>query len=211
MRCRCSVSATSAWKGAHRCVRACREDLAAAIPAFGGYKKVATQLNWKRKIKRRRKPGFWENTDNLRYELDKLAEEEGFPPRTIPAKATLASLGRYDLTKAIERRGGFIAVRLASCPATHVVPIAYANSSLECGLNSAVARCAAHMCRLCRSWASLGTRCKPCGERASAASSLLAASRHHRHNRSLPERGHALCWQAPSPAAQLSCLQRPTC
>lgn len=96
-----------------------RRDLAEAIPQFGGYVKVAERLAWKHTPKVRRKPGFWADMNNVKAELDNLADEEGMPRGVIPTKARLQQLGRYDLTKAIERKGGFAFVRSLPLPSRH--------------------------------------------------------------------------------------------
>lgn len=88
----------------------CRLDLADAVPAFGGYNAVAERMQWGMPVKRRRKRGYWARYESIQAELDVLAEEQGSEKGVIPSKSSLRALGRYDIAKAIEKKGGFTAV-----------------------------------------------------------------------------------------------------
>jgi hypothetical protein len=88
----------------------CSLDVAEAVPAFGGYGAVAERMCWAMPLKRRRKRGYWARYENIQAELDLLAEEQGSEKGLIPSKSSLRALGRYDIAKAIEKKGGFTAV-----------------------------------------------------------------------------------------------------
>jgi hypothetical protein len=89
-------------------VHAGRADLSLAITRGGGQRAAAERLGL-RPADVRRAPGYWTDFANLARELAAFVAEPGRPPR-IPTRAELLAAGRYDLTYAVQRHGGSVAV-----------------------------------------------------------------------------------------------------
>ncbi len=89
-------------------VQAGRADLALAIARSGGQRAVAERMGLL-PADTRRAPGYWTDLANLARELAVFVAQPGRPPR-MPARAELLAAGRYDLTYAVQRHGGFSAV-----------------------------------------------------------------------------------------------------
>jgi hypothetical protein len=100
-------------------VQAGRADLALAITRSGGQRAVAERLGL-RPADPRRAPGYWTDFANVARELAEFVAEPGRPPR-MPTRAELLAAGRYDLTYAVQRHGGFgaAAERLGLETASH--------------------------------------------------------------------------------------------
>ncbi len=70
----------------------------------------------------KRKPrGYWENQDNLKREIGTFLERQGRSPTVLPTKKELDKSGRFDLSYAIRRNGGYLecAKRLGMTTAQH--------------------------------------------------------------------------------------------
>lgn len=82
--------------------------LTAAIDLHGGFPTVAQKL--KLKLSYVRKPrGYWKNLDNLKAEIDSVAEQIG-NPGVLPTYDELKRIGRTDLISAIADNGGWPSV-----------------------------------------------------------------------------------------------------
>jgi len=88
--------------------RAGRFDLSLAITRGGGHSAVAERLGL-RPADARQAPGYWTDFASLERKLAAFVAERGRPPR-MPTRAELLAAGRYDLTYAVQRHGGFSAV-----------------------------------------------------------------------------------------------------
>lgn len=82
--------------------------LANALGLHGGVLEVAKRLNLK--LSYDRKPqGYWDNPDNLRREIESVAQQLG-TPGVLPTYEQLSSAQRRDLSAAIATHGGWPSV-----------------------------------------------------------------------------------------------------
>jgi hypothetical protein len=81
-----------------------------AVSRFGGHKAVGEMLQWEVAKVTRRPKGYWGDMKNLQRELDSFLDDYNLPMSTIPKKSVLRRMKRFDLIKAMEAKGGILAV-----------------------------------------------------------------------------------------------------
>jgi transposase-like protein len=82
--------------------------LCMAIDLHGGFPVVANMLNLELSYGRKHR-GYWKNPDNLRAEIERVAEQLG-NPGVLPTHEELKQIGRTDLNSAISDNGGWTSV-----------------------------------------------------------------------------------------------------
>lgn len=82
--------------------------LCMAIDLHGGFPVVASNLNLELSYGRKHR-GYWKDPDNLRSEIDRVAEQLG-NPGVLPTHEELKQIGRTDLNSAISDNGGWTSV-----------------------------------------------------------------------------------------------------
>lgn len=91
---------------------ACRSDLARAVARYGGCVAVAGQIGWgPPPAAPRRSQSYWADDANLRAEIDAVIIEGNLPASVVPTHADFDALGHGSVHQAVEKRGGFRAVR----------------------------------------------------------------------------------------------------
>ncbi|XP_024517251.1 uncharacterized protein LOC9663170 isoform X1 [Selaginella moellendorffii] len=83
-----------------------RVDLEKAIRRFGGFRSIAERLNMSLAYKRRKPRGFWQNSENLKREIQLFQKKLRSDPSRMPSRRTLERAGRYDIARALEKWGG---------------------------------------------------------------------------------------------------------
>ncbi|KAK7318397.1 hypothetical protein RJT34_03097 [Clitoria ternatea] len=83
-----------------------RVDIEKAITRMGGFRKIATTMNLSLAYKHRKPKGYWDNLENLQYEISKFQRNWGMDPSFMPSRKSFERAGRFDIARALEKWGG---------------------------------------------------------------------------------------------------------
>ncbi|CAG9466569.1 unnamed protein product [Pedinophyceae sp. YPF-701] len=83
-----------------------RTDIERALAAHGGSDAVARELGWQTKGRRRKPPGYWDDLENVRAEIEGFVRLYELEEGCMPPKTAFLNHGRYDIARAIEKWGG---------------------------------------------------------------------------------------------------------
>ncbi|KAH1251286.1 hypothetical protein AAZX31_05G182700 [Glycine max] len=83
-----------------------RVDIEKAINRMGGFRKIATIMNLSLAYKHRKPKGYWDNLENLHYEISRFQRSWGMDPSFMPSRRSFERAGRFDIARALEKWGG---------------------------------------------------------------------------------------------------------
>ncbi|KAG4998877.1 hypothetical protein JHK87_019949 [Glycine soja] len=83
-----------------------RVDIEKAINRKGGFRKIATIMNLSLAYKHRKPKGYWDNLENLHYEISRFQRSWGMDPSFMPSRRSFERAGRFDIARALEKWGG---------------------------------------------------------------------------------------------------------
>ncbi|KAK7399338.1 hypothetical protein VNO78_10520 [Psophocarpus tetragonolobus] len=83
-----------------------RVDIEKAINRMGGFRKIANIMNLSLAYKHRKPKGYWDNLENLQYEISRFQRSWGMDPSFMPSRKSFERAGRFDIARALEKWGG---------------------------------------------------------------------------------------------------------